>query len=76
MKSFTLVFAGLLLARPGYCFTDPIFTGSKDILTFELSGNSTYLDCGALCVKRSRNMEQEGIDQLNSLNIHSRSGAS
>jgi hypothetical protein len=76
MKSFALVFAGLLLARPEHCFSDPIFTGARDILTSELNGNSTNLCCGALCVKWSRKMEQEGIDQLDSLNIHSRSGAS
>jgi hypothetical protein len=46
MGYIALLFASLLLARPGLSFSDPIFTGHKYILTSEVTGNSTYLGCG------------------------------
>jgi hypothetical protein len=46
MNYLAVLFAGLLLARSGHSFSDPIFTGEKYILTSEVTGNSTYLGCG------------------------------
>lgn len=76
MKSFALVFAGLLLARPGHCFTDPIFTSARDTLISELNGNSAYHWLRRIMCEVVTKHGAEGIDQLDSLNIHSRSGAS